>query len=105
MADPAEILQQLYLAGFEFQTFEQFPRAVGVTRGECIAFLVPSETGLQILGSPGWRIGDAMAVLTAVGGKRVFQYKSQSIEATGARLDELRRFEADLRAGMRGKPH
>lgn len=104
MADPAEILQALYVAGFELQTFEQFPRAIGVCRNECIAMLVPSDQGLQILGSPGWKIGDAMAVLTTLNGRRVFQLKGQTIEATPERLAELKRFEADLRAGMAPKP-
>jgi hypothetical protein len=102
--DPAEILQQLYMSGFELRTFEQFPRAVGVVRGECIALLVPSDAGLQILGSPGWQIGEAMGVLTTVDGRRVFQHKTQTLEATPERLNELRQFEADLRAGMAPSP-
>jgi hypothetical protein len=105
MRDPAEILQQLYMSGFELRTFEQFPRAVGVVRGECIALLVPSDTGLQVLGSPGWQVGDAIGVLTTVDGRQVFQYKSQTIDATAERLIELKQFETDLRAGMAPKPN
>ena len=104
MADPAEILQGLYLAGFEFQTFDQFPRAVGVVRGQCVALLLPSDTGLQILGSPGWLIGPNIGVLTTVNGKRVFQFKSETVEAHPTRLEELKRFERDLRAGLHGNP-
>jgi hypothetical protein len=32
MPDPAEQLQQIYLAGFEIETFERFPKCVGVVR-------------------------------------------------------------------------
>ena len=105
MADPAEILQQLYLAGFEFQTFEQFPRALGAVRGNCVALLLPSDSGLQVLGSPGWLIDGNVAVRTRVNGREVFQFKSQTIEATGERTAELKAFENDLRTHLRGKPH
>jgi hypothetical protein len=96
MRDPAEILQALYIAGFELQTFELFPRAIGIVRGECIALLVPSDTGLQVLGSPGWKVGESVGVLTTVNGRRVFQSKGEIIEATDERMDLLKRFEADL---------
>jgi hypothetical protein len=104
MRDPAEILQQLYISGFELRTFEQFPRTVGVVRGKCVALLVPSDAGLQILGSPGWQIGEAIGVLTTLEGRPVFQHKAESLDATPERLTELRRFEADLRAGLAPSP-
>ena len=104
MPDPAEILQALYLAGFELQTFELFPRAIGIVRGECIAVLVPSDTGLQMLGSPGWKIGENMGVLTTVNGRRVFQSKDEMVEATDERMAMLRQFETDLRQEMAPKP-
>ena len=61
--DPAQQLQNMYLAGFEFQTFDRFPKCIGVARGECIALLVPGVGGLQVLGTPGWRMGEAIGVL------------------------------------------
>jgi hypothetical protein len=104
MRDPAEILQQLYLAGFELQTFELFPCAIGIVRGECIALLVSSDTGLQMLGAPGWKIGENMGVLTTVNGRRVFQSKGETVEATDERMGLLEQFETDLRQGMAPKP-
>ena len=104
MCDPAEILQALYLAGFELQTFELFPRAIGIVRGECIALLVPSDSGLQFLGAPGWKIGDNVGVLTTVNGRPVFQSKSVTVEATDQRMELLKQFEADLRREMAPKP-
>jgi hypothetical protein len=32
MPDSAEQLQRLYLAGFELQTFERYPKCIGVVR-------------------------------------------------------------------------
>jgi hypothetical protein len=98
--DPAEQLQRLYLAGFEFQTFERFPNSVGVIRGECIVLMMPTPDGLQMIGAPGWRIGEVMGVLTEVGGRKVFQNKNQIVEATEEKLASLERFRADVKAAL-----
>lgn len=98
MPDSAEQLQQLYLAGFELQTFERYAKCVGVVRDNCIALLVPGVDGLQILGAPGWRIGEVMGVLTEVNGRKVFQVKSEVVEATPERVEALRKFGEDLSA-------
>ena len=95
--DPAEQLQRIYLAGFELQTFDRYPKCVGVVRDNCIALLVPGVEGFQILGSPGWRMGEVMGVLTEREGLQVFQAKTEVIEATAEKLDMLRRFREDLR--------
>ena len=97
MPDPAEQLQRLYLAGFDLQTFERFPKCVGVIRDNCIALLVPGPGGLQVLGTPGWRIGEVMGVLTESDGRQVFQAKQETVEATPERLAKLRQFRNDLR--------
>jgi hypothetical protein len=97
MPDPAEQLQQIYLAGFEFKVFELFPKCVGVVRENCIALLVPGPDGLQMLGTPGWLLGEAMGVLTEVGGRKVFQAKQEMVEATAERLDALRCFREDIK--------
>ena len=94
MADPAAQLQRLYLAGFDLQTFDRFPKCVGVVRDDCIAMLVPTPQGLQMLGTPGWRMGEAIGVLVERDGRQVFQAKQEIVEATGDRLEMLRRFRA-----------
>jgi hypothetical protein len=104
MPDPAEQLQRLYLAGFELQTFERFPKCIGVIRDQCVALLVPGVEGLQILGTPGWRMGEVMGVLTEKEGRQVFQAKSDVVEATAERLEAVRRFKQDLAAMLRGGP-
>jgi hypothetical protein len=96
MPDPAAQLQQIYLAGFELKTFDRFPKCVGVVREGCIALLVPGPAGLQMLGTPGWQIGEVMGVLTEVGGRQVFQAKTEMVEATSERLDKLSRFREEL---------
>ncbi len=100
--DSAEQLQRLYLAGFELQTFERFPKCVGVIRDQCIALVVPGVDGLQILGTPGWRIGEAIGVLTEAQGRKVFQAKAEIVEATAERLAALERFREDLKQFLKG---
>jgi hypothetical protein len=103
MPDSAEQLQRIYLAGFELQTFERYPKCIGVMRDNCVALLVPGVDGLQILGTPGWRMGEVMGVLTEREGRKVFQAKSETVEATPERLALLQRFRQDLAEAMRGE--
>src|SRR5580658_11143969 len=97
MPDPAEQLQQIYVAGFELKVFDRFPKCVGVVRDHCIALLVPSPDGLQMLGTPGWLMGEVMGVLVETGGRKVFQAKQEIVEATPERLEALGRFREELR--------
>jgi hypothetical protein len=94
--DSAEQLQRIYLAGFELQTFERYPQAIGVLRDGCIALFRSTPSGLQMIGSPGWRMGEVLGVLVEKDGREVFQAKSEIVEATPQRLDALRKFKADL---------
>ena len=96
MADPSEQLQKLYLAGFELKTFERFPTSVGVLRDDCIALLRATPQGLEIIGTPGWRMGEVMGVLVERDGRQVFLAKSETIEATPEKVEALRRFREDL---------
>lgn len=97
MPDSAEILQSLYIAGFDVQTYERFPRAIGISKGECIALLEPdANAGLRVIGRPGWKIGDGIGVLTSHAGGSVFQWKNHVVEATPERLKTLQDFEREL---------
>jgi hypothetical protein len=100
MPDSAEQLQQLYVAGFELQTFDRYPKCVGVVRDECVALLVPGVDGLQMMGTPGWRMGEVMGVLTSVEGRQVFQAKSEIVEATAERLATLHKFREDVAVAL-----
>ena len=94
--DPAEQLQRIYLAGFELQTFDRFPRAIGASKGGCIALLEATPEGLRMIGTPGWRMGEVIGVLVEKEGRRVFQAKEQVEEATPERLASLGKFRAEL---------
>ena len=100
--DSAEQLQQFYIAGFDLQTFDRFPKAIGVLRDDCIAFLVPGPDGLQILGNVGWRMGESLGPLVERGGHKVFVHKDQIIEATPERIATLDKFKNDLKAILKG---
>jgi hypothetical protein len=97
MPDPAEQLARLYAAGFELQTFDRFPSAIGIIREECIALYEATPGGLKLIGRPGWKLGEVLGVLTTVAGRQVFQAKAEIVEATAERLEKLRQFEADLK--------
>lgn len=103
MPDSAEQLQQLYVAGFDLQTFERFPKAIGVLRDNCLAFLVPGPDGLQILGNVGWRMGESLGPLVERDGRKVFVHKQEMLEATPERVATLEKFRTDLRAILRGE--
>jgi hypothetical protein len=104
MADPAEQLQQLYVAGFELQTFDRFPKAIGVLRDGCMAFLVPGPDGLQILGNVGWRMGESLGPLVERLGRKVFVHKEETLEATPERVATLERFKNDLKKTLSKDP-
>jgi hypothetical protein len=97
MPDPAEQLQHLYMAGFELQTFERYPTSIGVLRDGCIALVRATQDGLEIVGTPGWRMGEVLGVLVEREGRQVFQAKSEVVEATPERLESLRRFREDMK--------
>ena len=103
MPDPAEQLQKLYVAGFELQTFDRFPKAIGVLRDNCLAFLVPGPEGLQILGNVGWRMGESYGPLVERAGRKVFVHKQEILEATPEKIAILERFKADLKTILRGE--
>ena len=94
--DSAVQLQHIYLAGFEIETRERFPNAVVVIKGNCAALLQATPNGLTMIGTPGWRMGELMGVLTEVAGRKVFQSKSEIVEATTERIAELQAFRDEL---------
>jgi hypothetical protein len=96
MPDSAVQLQQLYLAGFELQTFERYTNCVGILREDCIALLRATPQGLEMVGAPGWRMGEVLGVLVERDGRQIFQAKSETVEATPEKLEALSRFREDL---------
>jgi hypothetical protein len=102
---PEEQLQRLYMAGFELQTFERFPQAIGVMKNGYIAFLIPGGPGgLQILGNVGRRMGESLGPLVERAGRQVFLHKDEIIEATPEMIEGLSAFKAEVKSHLRGKP-
>jgi hypothetical protein len=100
-----EQLQRLYLDGFEFETFDRFPHAIGVLKDGYIAFLIPGgPEGLQILGNVGRRMGESLGPLVERGGRQVFVHKEEIMEATPEMIAALDRFKAELKSLLQGKP-
>jgi len=100
--DSTAQLQKIYLADFEIETRDRYPSAVVVLKGNCAALLQATPNGLSMIGTPGWRMGELMGVLTEVSGKKVFQAKSEIVEATPERLAELQRFRQELESHLAG---
>jgi len=96
LMDSSQQLARLYQSGFDVQTFDRFPRAVGVVRDNCIALLEATPEGLKIVATPGWRMGESIGVLVEQDGRQVFVHKSETIEATAERLGQLQKFKDDL---------
>ena len=96
MPDPAQQLQRIYLAGFQLETFERCPKAIGAVRDNVIALLEATPEGLRMIGTPGWRMGEAMGVLIQMGGRQVFQNKAEIVDATPERLETVRRVREEL---------
>ena len=103
MPDPSEQLRHLVEAGFTLQTFERFPRSVGVAKGDCVALLEPTPDGLKMVGTPGWRMGEFMGVLVERKRQKVFQAKHQTLEATPERLETLGSFRRELARVLEAK--
>jgi hypothetical protein len=96
MPDPAEQLQKIYAAGFDVATHDRYPQCVVVSRENCAALIQVSPQGLNLLGFPGWRMGDLFGVLIEKDGRALFQWKSEIVEATPERKAELQQFRDDL---------
>lgn len=90
------------MAGFELETFERFPKAIGVLRAGYIAFLVPGPEGLQILGNVGRRMGESLGPLVERSGRKLFIHKEEEIEATEEMIAELEQFRDDLKRLLHG---
>ena len=96
MTQSTEQLQRIYLAGFELQTFDRYPKAIGVIKDGCIALLEATPEGLRMIGTPGWRMGEMMGVLVEREGRQVFQAKQEIVEATEERLEAVKQFRSEL---------
>ena len=65
-------------------------------RDNVIALLEATPEGLRMIGTPGWRMREAMGLLIQMGGRQVFQNKAEIVEATPERLETVRRVREEL---------
>ena len=92
-----EVLQRLFEAGFRPIAIPPYESALCVRRGECAAVLAPVEQGgLRILAPASFLVGDKFGVRVKRGGRDVFVFKQQELEATPERLNELAEFRKTL---------
>jgi hypothetical protein len=96
MADPAAQLARIYQAGFEITQLDLYPGTAAVVRDEVIALLRPTPAGLEMVGTPGWKIGESIGVLVEKSGSKFFQSKSHLVEMTLERSKLLEAFRKDL---------
>lgn len=96
MPDPAEQLARIYQAGFDITQIDRYPGVAAVVRKDVIVLLRPTPSGLEMVGTPGWKIGESIGVLVEKAGSKVFQSKSTIVDATPERLGLLESFRKDL---------
>ena len=84
--------------GFQFRTFEAYPRCVAAVRENFVALVEQTPEGsLRLLGTAGYLIGERIAVLVEREGGKVFLAKDQEVAATPEMLDAYRRFQEELK--------
>ena len=92
-----QVMQRLFEAGFRPIAIPPYESALCLRRRECAAVLAPVENGgFRILAPASFLVGGKFGVRVRRGGKEVFVFKQQELEATRERLDELAEFQKNL---------
>jgi len=92
-----QVLQRLFEAGFRPIAIPPYESALCLRRGECAAVLAQVDGGgLKILAPASFLVDGKFGVRVKRGGREVFVFKNQEIEATSERLKELAEFQATL---------
>ena len=88
-----EVLGRFRDARFALRSFPLYASYVAVVSGNCAVLLAPVPGGgMRIYGEPCSLVADNMAVRVNRDGREWFVWKKQQVEATPARLEELRQF-------------
>lgn len=93
-------LEKLLASGFQFATFEKYPRYLGVEREGFVALLEPAGGRLVQFGTAGYRFGGEIGVLLQRYDRYVFVCHQQEVEATGQMLQLYNQFKVDLAARL-----
>lgn len=98
-----EVLERLRDAQFSFRSFPLYASYVAAVKGNCAVLLAPvPDGGMRIYGEPCYLVAGNMAVRTKRDGRDWFVWKKEQVEATPARLEELRQFVENVRAALAG---
>ena len=91
------VMQRLFEAGFRPIAIPPYESALCLRRGECAVVLAPVENGgFRVLAPASFLVGGKFGVRVRRGGKDVFVFKQQELEATQGRLNELADFQKSL---------
>jgi hypothetical protein len=86
-------LQSFYEHGFQIVGFPMYASHIGIRRGNCAALLTPlGSGGFELFGTPGYMIGEHIAVRIKDGAREFFVWKQQRVDATPERNAELAAF-------------
>ena len=92
-----QVMQRLLEVGFRPIAIPPYESALCLRRGECAVVLAPAENGgLRVLAPASFLVGGKFGVRVRRGGKEVFVFKQQELEATQGRLNELANFQKSL---------
>ncbi len=95
------ILQSLHAAGFEIVAFPKYASNVGIRKGNCVVLLTPlASAGFQMLATPGFMLGENIAVRVKQGPREFFVWKNEKLEATPERLAELAAFTEQIATAL-----
>jgi hypothetical protein len=87
------VLERFRNAGFALAAFPLYASYLGVKKGNCAVLLVPvNGAGMNTYGEACYLVGGNLGVRMTREGRDWFVWKKEQVEATPARLQELRRF-------------
>ncbi len=91
------ILERLRARGFAFAAFPLYASHIGVKKGNCAALLAVQDGGqFRVFGAPSFLVAGNLSVRVQKGGRELFVWKKQELEATAERRAELERFGQEL---------
>jgi hypothetical protein len=94
-------LQALHARGFQIVAFPMYASHIGIRRGNCATLLSPLGSGaFELYGTPGYMIGENIAVRVKDGAREFFVWKQQRVEATAERNAELAAFVDEVSSAL-----
>jgi hypothetical protein len=91
------ILERLRKHDFQIVAFPMYANYVGVRKGNCAALLTPIVGDqFKLHGQPAYLLGGNFTVRVTKNGADWFIWKKEKLEATSARLDDIKAFSTEL---------